>query len=313
MPAHSLGPHVVGQRVVVRRLLPGTTGPTGGPAFTDILGVCTYWGDGVAVVEPASGAPVEIPISLIVSGKPVPPRPSVRHRVSAREAELRTAALFPAMETRELGEWSIRWEPQPQGRLRKRANSCLAMGAPGTAVPDALGQVATFYTDRGRQPLVQVEQGSGVEAEVAAAGWVAVPGDSAFLLASLAQVRRRLPAGELPTAVDGGQAVVDTGAAFGRAGIDGDWIGIHDVVVDPAHRRKGLARRVIATLLAVGAEQGAGTAWLHVETDNAPALDLYESLGFVEHHRNRYFGAPPQSATHERAPRSTLDPGDREE
>lgn len=249
------------------------------------------------MIEPASGEPVEIPIPLIVSGKPVPPRPSVRHRVSARDAELRTAALFPAVEVHEIGEWSIRWEPHPQGRLRKRANSCLAMGSPATPVPDALGQVAAFYADRGRRPLVQVEQGSDVESAVAAAGWVAVPGDSAFLVASLAQVRRRLPAGDLPTTVDGCQAVVDTGIAFGRAGTDGDWIGIHDVVVEAAHRRQGWARRVIASLLGVGAEQGATTAWLHVETDNAPALALYESLGFTEHHRNRYYGAPPQSTT----------------
>src|SRR3546814_1470801 len=82
-----LGPHVVGQRVVVRRLVPGETGPTGGPAFTDVLGTCTSWGDGTCVVAPESGPEVAIAIAEIVSGKPVPPRPPVRHRVSPREAE----------------------------------------------------------------------------------------------------------------------------------------------------------------------------------------------------------------------------------
>ena len=38
-----LGPHCVGQRVVVRRLLPGQTGPSGGPAMTDLLGVMESW------------------------------------------------------------------------------------------------------------------------------------------------------------------------------------------------------------------------------------------------------------------------------
>ena len=80
---HLLGPHVVGQRVVVRRVLRGETGPSGGPAMTDVLGVCTAWGDGRCVVAPETGPPVEIAIADIVSGKPVPPRPSVRHRVSA--------------------------------------------------------------------------------------------------------------------------------------------------------------------------------------------------------------------------------------
>ncbi|HEU5456401.1 MAG TPA: hypothetical protein VFU85_12020, partial [Nocardioides sp.] len=79
--AHRLGPHVVGQRVVVRRLLRGETGPSGGPAMTDLLGVCTAWGEGRCVIRPESGEPVEIALADIVSGKPVPPRPSVRHRV----------------------------------------------------------------------------------------------------------------------------------------------------------------------------------------------------------------------------------------
>src|SRR6188472_1688067 len=74
---HALGPHVVGLRVVVRRVLPGETGPSGGPAMTDVLGVCTAWADGVCVVAPSSGGPpVTIRIADIVSGKPVPPRPS---------------------------------------------------------------------------------------------------------------------------------------------------------------------------------------------------------------------------------------------
>ena len=79
MPAHSeahrLGPHVVGQRVVVRRVVPGETGPSGGPAMTDVLGVCLRWSDGECVVQPETGPAVTIPLRLIVSGKPVPPRP----------------------------------------------------------------------------------------------------------------------------------------------------------------------------------------------------------------------------------------------
>src|SRR5690242_21805991 len=87
--AASLGPHVVGQRVVVRRVLPGETGPSGGPAMTDLLGTCTSWGDGVCVVVPEDGEPVTIRLDEIVSGKPVAPRPSVRHRVSPVECQRR--------------------------------------------------------------------------------------------------------------------------------------------------------------------------------------------------------------------------------
>ena len=82
--------------MVVRRVLPGETGPSGGPAMTDVLGVCTAWADGVCVVAPSSGGPpVTIRIADIVSGKPVPPRPSPRLRVTPREAQVRAFALFP--------------------------------------------------------------------------------------------------------------------------------------------------------------------------------------------------------------------------
>jgi len=76
--AHRLGPHVVGSRVVVRRRLPGETGPSGGPAMSDVLGVCLRWSAGECVVQPESGAPVTIPLRDVVAGKQVPPRPDRR-------------------------------------------------------------------------------------------------------------------------------------------------------------------------------------------------------------------------------------------
>lgn len=65
-----LGPRCIGQRVVVRRLVPDETGPSGGPALTDTIGVMESWTDGVTVIRTKRGV-VEIPIELIVSGKPI--------------------------------------------------------------------------------------------------------------------------------------------------------------------------------------------------------------------------------------------------
>ena len=135
--AHGLGPHVVGQRVVVRRLVRGETGPSGGPAMTDVLGVCTAWRDGVCTVQPDSGPSVDIPVADIVTGKPVPPRASVRQRVPAREAERHSLPMWPLVERVPLGEWELRTDPAPVGRLLKRANSCLAFGDPGVPLPAA--------------------------------------------------------------------------------------------------------------------------------------------------------------------------------
>ena len=62
--------------------------------MTDLLGVCTSWGDGECVDRPRVGRAGDIRLADIVSGKPVPPRPSVRHRVSPlRGAAARAGAL----------------------------------------------------------------------------------------------------------------------------------------------------------------------------------------------------------------------------
>ncbi len=69
---------LVGQRVVVRRLLPGERGATGGPAMTDLLGTLESWGEEEIRVRADDGESVSIPKALIVSGKAVPPRPPRR-------------------------------------------------------------------------------------------------------------------------------------------------------------------------------------------------------------------------------------------
>lgn len=297
--AHGLGPHVVGQRVVVRRVVRGETGLSGGPAMTDVLGICTSWRDGVCTVAPDSGAPVSIPIADIVTGKPVPPRASVRQRVPAREAECHSLPLWPLVERVALGEWELRTDPAPVGRLLKRANSCLAFGDPGLPPAAAAEAVRDFYLSRGRAALAQVEQGSAEESAFAGLGWTPVPGgDAHFLLTSLAHASR-LAGSDLDVEVeeDGPRVRVvrrvdGREVGSGRAALDRDWLGVHALGVDPPHRGHGHATAMMAALLEWGAEQGASTVWLHVETDNEPALALYGGLGFRIHHSNRYLQAP---------------------
>ena len=290
-----LGPHVVGQRVVVRRLLRGSRGPSGGPAFTDLLGLLASWGPSSCVVEPESGPPVTIALADIASGKPVPPRPSVRHRVSARDAELRVARMFPGVVTEPLGEWVLRTDPAPVGRRYKRANSCLALGSAGLPVEEAAAAVVEWYVARDRDPLVQVEVESDVESSLLALGWSPLPhGEAEMRIGSVSRVLRGLGplAGSAVVAPESSEerclAVVPDGLAEGRAVLDGDWLGIHDLRVATTHRRRGLAREVMATLLDWGASQGALTAWLHVETDNVAAMTFYDALGLAPHHTVRY-------------------------
>lgn len=295
---HSLGPHVVGQRVVVRRLVRGETGPTGGPAFTDVLGICLAWGDGRCVVQPAEGPAVTIALADIVSGKPVPPRPPVRHRIAPAQAQRRGFALFPGMHAEPLGDWVLRHSP---GSGARRANSVLAFGPAG--VEDAHDRVIAFYAGRAARPVAAVLPDSAEEESFRAHGWVAESGDAdtLFQLAGVATVRRALGSRRAPASPpaeydeDGDLVVVRVGDhARGIAAYADDWVGFRGIEVDPAHRRRGLALAVMAALLGWGAERGATTAYLQVLGDNAAAVGLYEGLGFVTHHAYRYL-APRRS------------------
>jgi aminoglycoside 6'-N-acetyltransferase I len=54
---------------------------------------------------------------------------------------------------------------------------------------------------------------------------------------------------------------------------------IDEVGVAPAFRRQGIARRLVAELLAIGRALGCAEAWVGTETDNLPARRLYEGFG----------------------------------
>jgi ribosomal protein S18 acetylase RimI-like enzyme len=293
--AHTLGPHVVGLRVVVRRLVPGETGPSGGPAMTDVLGTCTAWGEGVCVVVPdgaGSREPVIIPIGDIVSGKPVPPRTSTRLRVSAQEAQRRALALWPDLETEPLGDWLLR---RSRTSTARRANSVLAMSPSGVA--DDVERVVARYRSLGQRPIAAVLPDTEEDALFRSHGWVleSHDADTVFEVAGVAAVRRRLPPA-LPTAElrsEGRLVTAHLGdVASGVAAVDGDWVGFRSIEVAPERRRQGLGLAVMAALTERAAEEGATTAYLQVLGDNIAALSLYERLGFVEHHHYRYLAAP---------------------
>ncbi len=302
---HLLGPHVVGTRVVVRRVVPGERGPTGGPALTDLLGECVAWtaatdgSGGSCVVRPADGPDVEIALRDIVSGKPVPPRPSVRSRVTPEQAQRHAFALFPDLVTEPVGAWVLRDSATATAR---RAHSALAFGPSG--VEDDVDRVVAHY----ERPIVAVLSHSPEHERFLRLGWVpeSRDGDTVFQVAGTAQVARALRRGTsagsspgstpepvLEEAVPGAWARVRIGdLATGYAGFADDWVGFAGIEVAPHARRAGLGRAVMAALLDWGAEQGATTAYLQVLDDNRPALALYEALGFREHHRYCYLTAP---------------------
>ena len=63
---------------------------------------------------------------------------------------------------------------------------------------------------------------------------------------------------------------------------------IHTIGVDPAHQGHGIGRAMMTDLL----NDADGVVYLEVRTDNAPAIALYESLGFATVGlRKRYYRA----------------------
>ncbi|MDU4694378.1 MAG: GNAT family N-acetyltransferase [Paenibacillus sp.] len=62
--------------------------------------------------------------------------------------------------------------------------------------------------------------------------------------------------------------------------IERGWAGISNVVVDPRHRRKGVAGRLLHALASWAAAPGAEGMYLQVLANNTPALELYGKLGF---------------------------------
>ena len=306
--ARSLGPHVVGTRVVVRRVLRGETGPSGGPAMTDVLGTCTAWGGDTCVVAPDDGPPVTIRLSDIVSGKPVPPRPSPRLRVAPREAQVRAFALFPDLEVSPVpgpSGWLLRSSATATAR---RANSVLAFPPTTSSASEGLRHgsydvetvagVVAHYAGVGKPAVAAVLAESDERAFLSGLGWVpeSHEADTLFELAAVATVRRALGTvdhADVVLALDGNTATAALpGIAQGGAAYADDWVGFRSIEVDPAHRRRGLARTIMAALLAWGAERGATTAYLQVLGDNAPALALYEGLGFTTHHAYAYLTPP---------------------
>jgi ribosomal protein S18 acetylase RimI-like enzyme len=57
-------------------------------------------------------------------------------------------------------------------------------------------------------------------------------------------------------------------------------INIHDVIVRPEYRGKGIGRLLLNGIVAESEKKGASRVTLEVRQDNIPAQNLYSSLGF---------------------------------
>ncbi len=310
----------------MRRLLRGETGPSGGPAMTDVLGVCESWSPGpggVVAVRREKGDLVEIAVADIVSGKLVPPRPSVHRRLGAAEADRRARPGWRAVEEEDLGDWVLR----ASGGFSSRGNSVLTLGQPSVPLAEAVTAVARWYADRGLPARAHVLPDTEEAEAFLSAGWHTYE-QTDLMLASVSRSLRRLgPVNERPqhgvrlddawlstderaarfgaaarTVLEAGGVTFCTVQdpagevlARGRGAVHGDWVGVSSLWTRPDLRGSGLGSAVLGSLLEWGAERGATTAYLQVVGSNTAARALYEARGFEVHHRYDYVEDDPRA------------------
>ncbi|WP_332662824.1 GNAT family N-acetyltransferase [Aeromicrobium sp.] len=310
----------VGHRIVVRYAV-GGTGPSGGPAMSDVIGRVRAV-DGTAVtLERRDGRTQVVALADVVTWKPVSERPLRRRRardVDPEELTRITSRGWPAIESVALGEWELR----TSGRFTGRANSVAVHGDPGLPFGEALDRVLEFYASHDAPALAQVVVGSAHERAFMDAGWVPMSGyhgGAVVQVADLDPAYDADPAARIaPTADDdwlanygrvndpvvaravlegpstvGFVSIGTPAIAIGRIVVTGEWAGIAGVEVAPEHRRQGLARRIVETSLAWAVERGADKAYLQTMRTNHAALALYQPYGFVDHHDYRYLEPGP--------------------
>ncbi|MBQ0058610.1 MAG: GNAT family N-acetyltransferase [Lachnospiraceae bacterium] len=85
-----------------------------------------------------------------------------------------------------------------------------------------------------------------------------------------------IPKNQIAISITDHEKVIATGLGI----LDRDYIGVYAIHVNPSYRRRHMARDIVSTLLVEGRKAGAKYAYLQCLSDNAPAKNLYQSLGF---------------------------------
>jgi len=83
-------------------------------------------------------------------------------------------------------------------------------------------------------------------------------------------------------------------AGCGYGAIQGNFVGVFDIVVKENFRGKGYGREIVETILSEASKRGARRSYLQVMINNPVALHLYEKLGYKEIYRYWYRKKPAE-------------------
>jgi len=232
--------------------------------------------------------------------------------VEIRDLEQKAFRAWPALEARANSGWVQRFA----GGHTKRANSINAIDAEAQFTPAVMAELERPYRERGQPPIWRLTPLAPAEADTVLAGRgyrridqslvqratldarfspdamvriapSPMPGWLAGFagLSPVAPQHRETMAQMLRSiAAPVGFATVEEDGeplAFALGVVDSDHVGLFDVLVAPAARRRGLARRLTQSIGAWGRNHGARFAYLQVVATNIAALPLYTDLGFA--------------------------------
>lgn len=117
------------------------------------------------------------------------------------------------------------------------------------------------------------------------------------LAPALRDIHDRMLARIVPKAYFASLAASDEMLGLGLAVAERGFVGLFDILTLPAARRQGVARQLIASLLAAAKHEGAHTAYLQVVAANHAAIALYRSMGFVTLYHYHYRVGPSPERT----------------
>jgi N-acetylglutamate synthase len=237
-----------------------------------------------------------------------------------RAVEGAAFCAWPALEQYDEAGWVVRFA----GGYTKRANSVTPLGPGGPNLQVHVARCEAAYRGRGLPPifrLVEPLAPEGLDGLLAARGYDLVD-PTLVLAAPLAELALPEPvhplsvARDIPTWLQAYQQVCGTSlpqSAHGRIlaaiqaptlwvtiqhdgapvacalGVAHDtYLGVYDLAVAPAWRRRGLGTALLAGLVHWGEQAGASWAYLQVVEANAAARALYEGLGFCRLYRYWY-------------------------
>ena len=218
---------------------------------------------------------------------------------------------WPPLESMDHDGWLLRYA----GGYSRRLNSVTPGDGSVEGLDGRLEFARRWYADRGLSLVVRLTFGmDGVDAALAARGLsrespvdimtsvdlpsprddagvriTAEPGDDWFgfhqpLLGTdrrdLVDAWWRILAAVEPATGFGLLEADGRVVAAGFAVADRGWVGLFQLAVHPAYRRRGVGCRLSENLLAWGAAQGATQAYLQVEQANGAGVSLYRRLGF---------------------------------